>query len=210
MARGCSKFSRGRPRGWKNSKAKELSAKSSWRRGAANLWAAAGQRLSPGRKSPPRQPSVLVYRSANPPRLKLQVCDQVPSMEKPSLVFVALMVFFFYSSTTGQRKPEKYERTRRYSQNPLPPFHKVQNLPALTPQLVFCRLYEQLEEVQQQRAFRSRQEAATQNRLKVKEFHQVKYYKCHLLRSRGSDPVSLFRKLSKGFVPSRPPTESHF
>lgn len=36
-----------------------------------------------------------------------------------------------------------------------------------------CRLYEQLEEVKQRRAERSRQQASSQNRLKAKEFHQV-------------------------------------
>ncbi|TNN01330.1 hypothetical protein fugu_010712 [Takifugu bimaculatus] len=39
-------------------------------------------------------------------------------------------------------------------------------------QLIVCRLYGQLEEVKQQRAVRSRQQASSQNRLKAKEFHQ--------------------------------------
>lgn len=38
-----------------------------------------------------------------------------------------------------------------------------------------CRLYEQLEEVKQQRAVNNRQEVYAKNRLKAKEFHQVNY-----------------------------------
>lgn len=39
--------------------------------------------------------------------------------------------------------------------------------------MCLCRLYEQLEEVKQQKTIRSRQEAYAKNRLKAKEFHMV-------------------------------------
>lgn len=44
------------------------------------------------------------------------------------------------------------------------------------PQLIVCRLYEQLEEVRELQAVRSRQQACSQNRLKAQEFHQVRFW----------------------------------
>lgn len=38
-----------------------------------------------------------------------------------------------------------------------------------------CRLYEQLEEVKQQRTVTVRQEVYAKNRMKAKEFHKVDY-----------------------------------
>lgn len=38
-----------------------------------------------------------------------------------------------------------------------------------------CRLYEQLEEVKQQRTVKVRQEVYAKNRMKAKEFHKVDY-----------------------------------
>lgn len=46
------------------------------------------------------------------------------------------------------------------------------------------RLYEQLEEVKQQRAVRSRQENGAKNRLKAKEFHRKTLQKLRAQQSR--------------------------
>lgn len=62
--------------------------------------------------------------------------------------------------------------------------------PSSDPQPTLCRLYEQLEEVQQQKAVRSRQEASTLNRLKAKEFHKVLYWS--RLKSCSSDAFFFF------------------
>lgn len=64
-----------------------------------------------------------------------------------------------------------HKRTQRYSP-------QVRSLcPLSSAPLVdaspLCRLYEQLEEVKQQRAARSRREDNAKNRLKAKEFHKV-------------------------------------
>lgn len=91
--------------------------------------------------------------------------------------------FFFLTEvdtricTTEQRKldlSEMRQRTRRYLH--FQPSHKVQSVTALITTGYLSRLYQQLEEVQQQKAVRSRREASTQNRLKAKEFHKVIIY----------------------------------
>lgn len=46
----------------------------------------------------------------------------------------------------------------------------------LSVQLSVCRLYEQLEEVKQLKAVRTKQEDYAKNRLKAKEFHKVSIY----------------------------------
>lgn len=76
--------------------------------------------------------------------------------------------------TVEQRKRHlsvMHKRTQRYSPQ-VPPPCPLSSAPSVDASPL-CRLYEQLEEVKEQRAARSRQEDHAKNRLKAKEFHKV-------------------------------------